>query len=180
MSDPDEAFVQKLSENLFQQSQYKFNSGGEPKDITDLTYDDLKKFHTAYYHPSNSQIFTYGDMDFTQHLDFVQNQVLKGQTRNTECVAQSQLVLEQKRGAPLFTTEKFMPDLMQEEGKQAKLGLAFLCDLVPAENPYEAFALQILSTMLLEGPNAPFYKSIIEADKAPGFCPYAGLDHTSR
>ena len=73
MSDPNRAFMARLNENLFQKSQYKFNSGGEPAHITDLTYESLMDFHGQYYHPSNGQIFTYGDLDVTQHLDFVQN-----------------------------------------------------------------------------------------------------------
>ena len=45
MSDPNRAFMVAMNENLFQKSQYKFNSGGEPANITDLTYDDLMDFH---------------------------------------------------------------------------------------------------------------------------------------
>jgi hypothetical protein len=50
-----------------------------------------------------------------------------------------------------------MPDLMQEQDRQQKLGLAFLLDVTPAKDPYEAYCLNILSNLLLEGPNAPFY-----------------------
>mmetsp|Transcript_30089 Transcript_30089/g.39933 ORF Transcript_30089/g.39933 Transcript_30089/m.39933 type:complete len:268 (+) Transcript_30089:47-850(+) len=73
MSNPDDAFMHRLSENLFQKSQYRFNSGGEPKFITDLQYQELVDFHKKYYHPSNSQFFTYGDLDFTEHLKFVES-----------------------------------------------------------------------------------------------------------
>ena len=38
MSNPDDAFMHRLNENLFEKSQYRFNSGGEPRDITDLQY----------------------------------------------------------------------------------------------------------------------------------------------
>jgi len=74
--------MQKINDNLFKKSQYKFNSGGEPSDITNLEYDELKAFHTKYYHPSNGYIYSYGDLDFTTHLDFVQNQCLKGIDRH--------------------------------------------------------------------------------------------------
>ena len=73
-----------------------------------------------------------------------------------------------------------MPDLMSPADQQAKYALSFLCDFIPAENAYEAFCLQLLSTLLLSGPNAPFYKSIIESQVAPQFCPGAGFDHTPR
>lgn len=73
MSSPDDAFMHKLNEHLFKKSQYRFNSGGEPKYIPDLEYQELVDFHQKYYHPSNSQFFTYGDLDFTEHVSFVQS-----------------------------------------------------------------------------------------------------------
>lgn len=72
MSSPESAFLHKINENLFIDSQYKFNSGGEPKNIPDLAYDDLVAFHKQYYHPSNATFFTYGDLDFKDHLKFVE------------------------------------------------------------------------------------------------------------
>ena len=45
MSNPDDAFMHKINENLFTKAQYKFNSGGDPKHITDLTYEELVAFH---------------------------------------------------------------------------------------------------------------------------------------
>jgi len=50
---------------LFEKSQYKYNSGGDPKHITDLDYKDLVAFHKKYYHANNATFFTYGDLDFT-------------------------------------------------------------------------------------------------------------------
>jgi len=76
VGDPQSAFMYKLNEHLFEKSQYRFNSGGDPRFITDLTYDDLKSFHADYYHPTNGHIFTYGDLDFTKHLEFIEEQVL--------------------------------------------------------------------------------------------------------
>jgi hypothetical protein len=72
MSNPDDAFLHKINENLFTTSQYRFNSGGEPKHITDLTHQELIAFHKMYYHPSNCTIMTYGDLDFRDHLKFVE------------------------------------------------------------------------------------------------------------
>jgi len=72
MSDPESAFIHKLNENLFKDSQYRFNSGGEPKFITELQYDELVEFHKMYYHPTNAHFFTYGDLDLNGHLKFVE------------------------------------------------------------------------------------------------------------
>ena len=60
-----------------------------------------------------------------------------------------------------------MPDMMSPADSQAKFALSFLCQSLPAADSYEAFCMQILSALLLSGPNAPFYKSVIEAQVAP-------------
>ena len=73
-----------------------------------------------------------------------------------------------------------MPDLMSPAETQSKLGIAFLCDVLPSANEYESFCLNILSSMLLNGPNAPFYKAIIEEGIAPNFCPGSGYDSSTR
>ena len=71
MSNPESIFVKEVSKNLYEKSQYKFNSGGDPDAIPNLTYDDLKVFHSKYYHPTNATFLTYGDLDFTEHLTFI-------------------------------------------------------------------------------------------------------------
>ena len=53
---------QALTKNLFPDLTYRHNSGGEPKDITNLTHKYLKDFHKKFYHPSNATYFTWGDI----------------------------------------------------------------------------------------------------------------------
>ena len=53
MSNPEDAFIHKINEHLYSNSQYRFNSGGDPKHIPDLEYADLLAFHKKYYHPSS-------------------------------------------------------------------------------------------------------------------------------
>lgn len=59
MSDPERIFIQKLLTNLFPDTAYRFNSGGEPKKIPDLTYEQFCEFHKRFYHPSNSNLYRY-------------------------------------------------------------------------------------------------------------------------
>jgi Zn-dependent M16 (insulinase) family peptidase len=53
-SEGDSIFYQALHSNLFSKTTYKNNSGGDPKRIPDLTYDQLIAFHRSHYHPSNA------------------------------------------------------------------------------------------------------------------------------
>ena len=179
MSNPEDAFVHKINENLFQKSQYKFNSGGEPKFIPDLEYKDLKNFHSKYYHPSNCTFLSYGDLDFTKHLEFVEREVLAKFQRNDAAVRESDIALESRLKEPIHREHRFMPDLMSDPNQQTKLGISFLCNQL-SQDPYESFVMQILSTLLFDGPNSPFYKKIIEAGVAPNFCPGTGYDHTTK
>ena len=50
---------------LFPDNAYGFDSGGDPRVIPNLTYEQFKTFHETYYHPSNARIFFYGDDDPT-------------------------------------------------------------------------------------------------------------------
>ena len=98
MSSPEEAFIQDINRHLFKSSQYRFNSGGDPATITDLAYEDLKKYHADYYHPSNAWFLSYGDLDFTGHLDYIGSHVISGHDLSKES-RNSELMLEKKSGS---------------------------------------------------------------------------------
>lgn len=67
-SSPEDVVYKKTLNSLFPDTTYGYVSGGLPEHITDLTYQELLDFHTRYYHPSNSYIYLYGDMDVEQKL----------------------------------------------------------------------------------------------------------------
>ena len=65
MSDATYLFYIRFMEHIFPSLN---NSGGDPSKMTDLTYEHLRSFHKAHYHPSNSKIITYGDQPVEDHL----------------------------------------------------------------------------------------------------------------
>lgn len=75
-SDPVEILENANYENLFKTTHYKYDSGGNPKFIQDLTYEDLKKFYEKYYIPSNAYIYLYGDLDIDYYLDYIDKEYL--------------------------------------------------------------------------------------------------------
>lgn len=62
---------------LFPHLTYGYNSGGDPKDIPHLSYEELIEFHSKYYHPSHCLFFFYGNMPLKKHLDFISEHALK-------------------------------------------------------------------------------------------------------
>ncbi|MBR5557340.1 MAG: insulinase family protein [Acinetobacter sp.] len=61
MSSPSDQLYHQLAHHLFPKTTYHYNSGGDPKDIPDLTYAELVDFYKSHYHPSNAVFMTFGD-----------------------------------------------------------------------------------------------------------------------
>ena len=70
-SDPTQILYRSVTHSLFPDNAYGFESGGDPKYIPDLTYDEFINFHKKYYSPSNSYIFLYGNLDMESELKWI-------------------------------------------------------------------------------------------------------------
>lgn len=77
-SSPDDTLDREIFNSLFPDTEYSNESGGNPDNIPDLTYEDFLKFHSEFYHPSNSYIYLYGDMDMAERLKYLDEEYLSG------------------------------------------------------------------------------------------------------
>ena len=77
-SSPDDVVEHEISSMLFPDTTYHHESGGDPKVIPQLSYEEFLDFHRTYYHPSNSYIYLYGKMDFTERLEWMDREYLSG------------------------------------------------------------------------------------------------------
>ncbi|MCR5279051.1 MAG: insulinase family protein [Lachnospiraceae bacterium] len=75
-SSPDSSLSSYILFSLFPDTQYGVESGGDPDYIPDLTYERFIDFHKTLYHPANSRIYLYGDMDFEEKLSFIDREYL--------------------------------------------------------------------------------------------------------
>jgi len=76
-SNPESCVDRQMAHLLFPSTAYGFESGGDPKSIPELTYQEFTEFHRKHYHPSNSRLFIYGDGDTQSYLDFLQEKYLQ-------------------------------------------------------------------------------------------------------
>ena len=76
MSSPAEVMVRSVRKFLYPETTYGQNSGGDPAQITTLTYEQLKSFHKRHYHPSNAFFYTYGSFPLINHLSVINDRVL--------------------------------------------------------------------------------------------------------
>ena len=70
-SSPDDVLDREIMNSLYPDTSYGVESGGDPDVIPQLTYEEYLNFHRKFYHPSNSYIYLYGDMDMAEKLDFI-------------------------------------------------------------------------------------------------------------
>lgn len=75
-SNPDSLFRNEIVKSLFPDTQYYYDAGGNPECIPQLKYDDFVSFHKKLYHPSNSKIILYGNMDFKEKMKFIDEEYL--------------------------------------------------------------------------------------------------------
>ncbi len=75
-SSADDVLERRIMTNLYPDTCYAFESGGDPKVIPTLAYEDFLAYHKAYYDPANSYIYLYGDCDVQEQLDYLDREYL--------------------------------------------------------------------------------------------------------
>jgi Zn-dependent M16 (insulinase) family peptidase len=132
----DAYFIQKLQSNLYIDSTYKYESGGSPKYILSLKYEDLVNAHKKYYHPTNTKFITYGDLDFRDNLDYLESSVLQHSERGQRIFVEKSRRLDKPREIIDF----YQPEMGIGDSNVAKMAISFLCGC-NNDDPYETFKL---------------------------------------
>lgn len=158
LSSPESLHDQKIMESLFPDTTYGLESGGNPEVIPELTQEAFLAFHRAYYHPSNSYIFLYGDCDIEEKLAFIDSEYLS----NFSHLELDSTVAYQK----LFTSPKEVcgtyPISAGEDTKD-KTFLSLNYIIGDAKESEVVLAMQILAHMLFKSQAAPLKKALAEA-----------------
>ncbi|XP_034558325.1 presequence protease, mitochondrial [Notolabrus celidotus] len=175
-SDNERVYAQHLQNKLYPDHTYSVVSGGEPLDIPDLTWKQLKQFHATHYHPSNARFFTYGNLPLEQHLKQIEEEALSKFERidpNTEVPSQPHW------SSPREDHVTCSPDaLAPDPARQNTLCMSYL--LGDITDTFEGFTLSLLSSLMISGPNAPFYKALIEPKIGTDFSSVVGYDGSTK
>lgn len=169
MADPSSLLGRRLNAALFPTSCYGQNSGGEPLNIPDLTWQELRAFHQRYYHPSNSWIFTYGNLPLQEHLQQIDELALSRFERQEVA---SEILPEKRLGQPLRKTETFPVGPDDDLQHCSMIQMAWLT--CPIEDTFERAATGILANLLLGNPAAPLYQALIESGLGRNLAPGTG------
>ncbi|XP_075219199.1 presequence protease, mitochondrial [Lycorma delicatula] len=178
-SDNQNIFYESLFNNMLPSHTYSVVSGGDPLEIPKLTYEALKEFHRNHYHPSNAKFYSYGNFPLKDTLKFINDQYLAsyGKIENRYW-NETQVPSEPRWSSCKQKHIECRFDNMTEQEKQSSIAIGHLCSDI--ENVNENFNMNILSELLVSGPNSPFYKSLVEPNIAAGFSPVTGYTNSAR
>lgn len=155
-SSPDSVLDRVIQRTLFPDTTYGLDSGGDPAVIPDLTYEQFKKFHETYYHPSNALIVFYGDDDPEERLRYLDRWL--SEFERTE--VHPEIGLQPRFKAPKRIVERY--DAVEEQtGKRGMVSINWL--LTDERDPEINLALNILSHMLVGTPASPLRKALIDS-----------------
>ncbi|XP_053323284.1 presequence protease, mitochondrial [Spea bombifrons] len=175
-TDNERVFAQQLQNKLLPDHTYAVVSGGEPINIPDLTWEQLKHFHATHYHPSNARFLTYGNFPLELHLKQIHNDALSKFGRIN---ADSEVPAQEKWKSPReYHVTCGVDSFAADPAKQTMVSLSFL--LSDITDAFEAFTLSFLSALLVDGPNSPFYEALIEAKLGTDFSPDTGFNSSTR
>lgn len=157
-SSPDEILQQEIYRALYPDNTYSKNSGGNPEHIPDLTYEEYLNFHRRYYHPVNSYIYLYGDMDMAEKLDWMDKEYL---SRYDRIELDSTIPLQKAFDEKVDVTTKYPISAGESEENKTYLSYNVSVANVLDRKLYQAF--DILDYALVSAPGAPLKKALIDA-----------------
>lgn len=154
-SSPDSVLGEYTQQSLYPDNEYGVDSGGDPRHIPDLTFEQLSEFHSRLYHPSNSRIFFYGDDDPQKRL-----QILDEWLSAFEKIdPQSDVHFQPRWETPRHQIKTYATG--EDSDGKSYITVSWLLDEPLTMD--EALARQMLSYILLSTPASPLRKKLIDS-----------------
>ena len=158
LSAPDDLLESRIMAALYPDTTYGYESGGDPEAIPDLSYEMFKNFHQRYYHPSNSYIYLYGDLDIEEKLAYLDREYLSAFTR---IEVPSKIEKQQPFSGLLRQNLQYPAGPDEDTAEKSFLSLSWV--MGDSLNLKDAMGLDILEHALLRTQAAPLRKALIDA-----------------
>ncbi len=156
-SSPENILEIQSLKNLFPDTQYKYDSGGNPLEMPNLSYEKFLNYHKTYYHPSNSYIYLYGDLKIIDELKYINDNYL---SKYDYLKVDSKLKFQNPFKEKL---EKiFYYPISEDEDINNKCYFDYSFVISDAQNTEVLIAFDILSKILL-AQSSPLRKALTDA-----------------
>ena len=157
-SSPDEVLEREIMNHLFPDNTYGVESGGNPENIPELSYEEFLNFHRTYYHPSNSYIYLYGNMDMEEKLRFIDEKYLSA----FEALDVDSSIKEQAAFSQVKDLQIEYP-IAENEEEEDNTYLSYNMVVGNAMDSTLGVAFDVLDYALLSAPGAPLKQALLDA-----------------
>lgn len=156
-SSPDDVVEREIMTSLFPDSTYGIESGGDPDYIKELTYEEFLDFHRKYYHPSNSFIYLYGNVDAEEYLRFIDEEYL---SKYDYLDVDSEIIAQEPFKETKYLSKEY--SVLDEESSEGDY-LTYNISMGTALDKELYIALDVLDYVLTGAPGAIIKQALIDA-----------------
>lgn len=157
-SSADSHMAWEIEKSLFPETIYKNQSGGFPPAIPNLTYEQFVNFHKTYYHPSNSYIYLYGDMNMEEKLNWLDEAYLK----NYDYLeVDSEIQTQKPFDKPVEVKGTF--NISNSESEEKKTHFSYSVAIEDSLNRELHIAMDVIDYALFSAPGAPLKQALLDA-----------------
>lgn len=160
-SSPDGMLYRHIKHTIFPDNEYSYESGGDPDYIPELSYEEFLDFHRKYYHPSNSFIYLYGDVDAVERLEFIDREYL---SKYDYLEVDSRLTEQKSFEEPRFEVATY--PIGDSEDDKDKTYVAYTTTFGRVTDVKIYYAMNILEYALVTMPGAPIKQALVESGLA--------------
>ncbi|UTO20978.1 insulinase family protein [Acinetobacter sp. Z1] len=172
MSSPTDQLYHQLAYHLFPKTTYHYNSGGDPKDIPDLSYEQLVEFYKTHYHPSNAVFMTFGNQSAYELQEQFEKLALHKFSKGTTLYSQP----EQRLTAPIEVTESYAVDSEDLKDKTYHV----MSWLLPETSDIKLrLGMRLVEGILLENSASPLRHYLETCGYAQSTGPLMGVDDSN-
>ena len=172
MSSVPSQLWQSLCKHLHPSNTYHFNSGGDPVEIPDLSYQQLKQFYRTHYHPSNAIFMTFGSLPVSELQQRFEDQALCRFDRLDETI---KVDSEQPFTAPLTVN-----DVYTAENDEDKSHVVVAWLLGESTDPVEALRAQLMASLLYENSASPLQQLLETSALGKSPSPLNGIEDSQK
>ncbi len=175
LATPSAAMQRAVGRSLFKGLTYEHVSGGDPEDIPNLTWAQLRAFHSTHYHPSNAYFYTYGDQSLEQTLEVIERNAL---SRFQRIEANSAIPDVKRLITPIALTEPYPVTAGEDSTHKSQALVAWVT--VPSGDSFRLLAMKVLADVLLGNAGSPLRKALIDSHLGTAMADGTGLQDDFR
>ncbi len=157
-SSADDLLDREIMNSLYPDTAYGVDSGGEPSEILKLTYEDFIAFHKKYYHPSNSYIYLYGNMDMEEKLRYLDEEYL---SKYDHLEMDSEIKIQKAFAEPKQVVKEY--PVLETDDTQSMTYFSYNVSIGTSLDKELYVALQVLDYALCSAPGAPVKVELMNA-----------------